>query len=92
MDLNLGLRQGRYLKYAETGPNPYGAHGGGLGSTWGNYGSSSSGLGPSHNRLLVSLMNALGVSRNTIGRDTAVGHDYMKGAKIEMTGPLPRLT
>jgi hypothetical protein len=90
---NLGLKLGRYIKYAETGPNPfnmlktspYGDRPGG------NYGSTSFGLGPAHSRLLVSLMQAFGVARTSIGLDAAAGTGYMRDVKIEMTGPLPRL-
>jgi hypothetical protein len=90
---NLGLRPGRYLKYAETGPNPYNLlktspYGD---APKGNYGSTSFGLGPAHNRLLISVLRALGVDRNAIGLDAAVGTGYLRGAKVELTGPLPRL-
>lgn len=90
---NLGLRPGRYIKYAETGPNPYNMlktspYGD---APRGNYGSTSFGLGPAHNRLLVSLMQAFGVNRDSIGLDAAVGTGYLRGVKVEMTGPLPRL-
>ncbi len=90
---NLGLKPGRYLKYAETGANPYNLfktspYGDRPG---GNYGSTSFGLGPAHNRLLVSLMQAYGVDRNSIGLDAAVGTGYLRDVKVEMTGPLPRL-
>lgn len=91
---NLGLRPGRYLKYAETGPNPYNLlmtspYGNTPG---GNYGSDKFGLGPAHSRLLVSIMQAFGVNRDSIGLAAAMGTGYMKGAPITMTGPLPRLT
>jgi len=82
---NLGLRPGRYLKYAENGPNP-------SADAKGNFGSSTFGLGPAHNRLLVSLMQAFGVNRDSIGVTAATGVGYMKGAPVTMTGPLPRLT
>jgi hypothetical protein len=91
---NLGLRPGRYLKYAETGPNPYNLlktspYGN---SPQGNYGSTKFGLGPAHSRLLVSIMQAFGVTQNSIGLASAAGTGYMTGAPITMTGPLPRLT
>jgi Protein of unknown function (DUF1552) len=91
---NLGFRPGRYLKYAETGPNPYNL----LKSSpygdepKGNYGSNKFGLGPAHSRLLVSIMQAFGVNRDSIGLAAATGTGYMKGALVAMTGPLPRLT
>jgi hypothetical protein len=91
---NLGLRPGRYIKYAETGPNPYNLlktsqYGD---KPQGNYGSDQFGLGPSHSRLMVSIMQALGVSRNEIGLNAATGTGFMRSAPITMTGPLPRLT
>lgn len=91
---NLGLRPGRYIKYAETGPNPYNLlKTSQYGDTpSGNYGSSQFGLGPSHSRLLVSIMQAVGVNRNDIGLNAATGTGFMKGAPVTMTGPLPRLT
>jgi hypothetical protein len=58
----------------------------------GNYGSNTFGLGPAHSQLLVSIMQAFGVNRNSIGLASATGTGYMKGAPITMTGPLARLT
>ena len=91
---NLGLRPGRYLKYAETGPNPYNLlKTSPYGNTpGGNYGSDKFGLGPAHSRLLVSIMQAFGVNRSSIGLAAATGTGYMTGAPITMTGALPRLT
>jgi hypothetical protein len=91
---NLGLRPGRYLKYAETGPNPYNMlktspYGD---QPKGNYGSDKFGLGPAHNRLFVSIMQALGLNRDSIGLAAASGTGYLRGTPIPMTGPLPRLT
>jgi hypothetical protein len=37
-------------------------------------------------------MQAPGVNRSSLGLDASVGTGYMKGAKIEMVGPLSRLT
>jgi hypothetical protein len=90
---NLGLRPGRYLKYAETGPNPYNLlKTSPYGNTpQGNYGSNKFGLGPAHSRLLVSIMQAFGVNRDSIGLAAATGTGYMPGAAVTMTGPLPRL-
>jgi hypothetical protein len=90
---NLGLRPGRYLKYAESGPNPYNLlktspYGD---APKGNYGSTAFGLGPAHNRLFIALLRALGVDRNALGLEAAVGTGYLRGAKVELTGPLPRL-
>jgi hypothetical protein len=90
---NLGLRPGRYIKYAESGPNPYNMlKTSQYGDTpQGNYGSDKFGLGPAHNRLLVSIMQALGVNRDSIGLAAATGTGYLKGTPVTMTGPLPRL-
>src|SRR5262249_21780320 len=90
---NLGLRPGRYIKFGETGPNPYNLlHTSPYGDKpGGNYGSAQFGPGPAHSRLMVSLMQAFGVNRSSIGLDAAVGTGYMRDAKVEMTGPLPRL-
>jgi hypothetical protein len=90
---NLGLRPGRYLKYGETGPNPYNMlktspYGD---EPKGNYGSNKFGLGPSHSRLFVSIMQALGVDRDTIGLGAASGTGFLRGTPIAMTGPLARL-
>jgi hypothetical protein len=90
---NLGFKPGRYLKYAETGPNPYNL----LKSSpygdqpKGNYGSDKFGLGPAHSQLLVSIMQAFGVQRDSIGLAAATGTGFMKGAPVKLTGPLPRL-
>jgi hypothetical protein len=90
---NLGFKPGRYLKYAETGPNPYNL----LKSSpygdepKGNYGSAKFGLGPAHSQLLVSIMQAFGVQRDSIGLAAATGTGFMKGAPVKLTGPLPRL-
>ncbi len=91
---NLGFRPGRYLKYAETGPNPYNLlKTSPYGDTpQGNYGSSKFGLGPAHSRLLVSIMQAFGVNRDSIGLAAATGTGYLKGMPVAMTGALPRLT
>jgi hypothetical protein len=82
---NLGLRPGRYLKYGETGPNPATGGSNTRSKTWG-------GIGPSHNRLLVSMMQAFGLKVDSIGLTSAKGSLYMNGAPVTMTGPLPRLT
>jgi len=88
------FRTGRYIKYAETGPNPSQR---GVGSSdpnqpySNNNGPRTSGLGPAHNKLFVSIMQAMGVTRNSIGIDKLVGNAYQYGMPIDMTGPLPRL-
>jgi|GEM_PF-4619570 len=65
---------GRYVKYAETGAHP-------------NNGTK---LGPSHQKLLVSLMNAVGVQQSTIGMKNAdLSADRV--GKFDLEGPLPML-
>jgi hypothetical protein len=79
---------GRYVKYGEIDPNPA-PHNGDFDQWWGK----GTLLGPAHSKLLVSIMNAMGVPGNSFGSTTsAVGGDYGgKGMKIDLTGPLPRL-
>lgn len=45
-------------------------------------------FGPPHNKLLVSLMHAMGVEQNSIGVESY--RDSM-GGTVDMTGPLPEL-
>ena len=75
------IKTGRYLKYRDDGPNPaqFGFSGG------------KSALGPAHSKLLVSLMQAMGVDRNSIGIEKATGNNVKKGLPVDLTGPLPRL-
>jgi hypothetical protein len=61
---------GRYVKYPETNPNPRGG----------------TQLGPAHNKLLVSLMQAYGMTDTTIGMTKA-----STGGKYDLDGPLPLL-
>ncbi len=62
------FKTGRYLSYARTVPAPNGVR---------------REVGPGHSRLLVSIMQAMGVARNSIGLTEAKG--------IPLTGPLPYL-
>ena len=74
------FRPGRYLKYRSDGPDP---------SPVGGYGYTSS--GPAHNKLWVSIMQAIGLPNNSIGLASATGLRNKKGMACDMTGPLPRL-
>jgi hypothetical protein len=76
------FRTGRYIKYKETEPNP---------ATF-SYGGGKQRLGPPHSKLLVSIMQAMGVNQSSIGITSAVGNSSTTaGAPIDLTGPLPRL-
>jgi hypothetical protein len=77
------FRTGRYIKYAETQPNP---------ATF-TYGGGRQKLGPPHSKLLVSVMQAMGVGQSSIGIASAVGNSSTggSGAPIDLSGPLPRL-
>ncbi len=75
------FRTGRYLKYAETGPTPWRA----------NYGPQTRRLGPAHNKLLVSMMQAMGLPNNSIGISAATANSKTGGGPVDMVGPLPRL-
>jgi hypothetical protein len=77
------FRTGRYVSYAQDLPNPH-EH-----PDWGDKASRPIGLGHSH--LLISLMQAMGLSNNTIGSTSVVTRDG-KNTTIDLTGPLPRLT
>lgn len=65
---------GRYVKYPETIDHPNGG----------------SKLGPSHQKLLVSLMNAMSVPQTSIGMKNADLSTDRKG-KYDLEGPLPML-
>ncbi len=67
------LSTGRYVRYARTFPSPL-AH--------------EPLIGPAHNRLLVSLMQAMGQPDTAFGMTQATGID---GTTIPMTGPLTEL-
>jgi hypothetical protein len=66
------IRTGRYLKYDENLPSPDGGRG--------------LRVGPPHTKLLVSIMNAFGVDRASLGVDRATAED---GSIIDLTGQLP---
>ena len=66
------LPTGRYLKYDESLPAPPGGRG--------------TRLGPPHTKLLVSIMQAFGVDRSSLGVGSATAED---GSTIDLTGPLP---
>jgi hypothetical protein len=75
------FRTGRYLKYKETGANP---------ATF-TYGGGRQRLGPAHSKLLVSLMQAMGLPNNSIGISAATGSLAGSGEAVDLVGPLPRL-
>jgi hypothetical protein len=64
---------GRYLRYPRNQPNPI---------------ANQPMTGPAHNRLLVSLMQAMGQPDNTFGMTDAVGAD---GTMLSFAGPLAEL-
>jgi len=47
-------------------------------------------VGPAHSHLLVSLMQAMGLPDNQIGRPSLQTHDG-SSTTLSLTGPLPRL-
>jgi hypothetical protein len=63
---------GRYLRYDENLPSPDGGRG--------------TLLGPPHTKLLVSIMQAFGVDRSSLGVTSATAED---GSTIDLTGTLP---
>lgn len=69
---------GRYVKYAETGANP---------APYNN----NQRLGPPHNKLLVSILQAFGSTRTSFGLTTATGNRGTGGGTIDLGGPLPRV-
>lgn len=73
------FKTGRYIKYAENQPNPRGEGGG-----------ESVPLGPAYSHLYVSIMQAMGVSRNSIGLASAEAKGFGSGM-IDYSGPLRRL-
>ncbi|MDX2021080.1 MAG: DUF1552 domain-containing protein [Deltaproteobacteria bacterium] len=64
------FNMGRYIKYPEINPNPR----------------NGTQVGPAHNKLLVSLMQAFGMTNTTIGMTKA-----STGGKFDLDGPLPLL-
>ncbi len=77
------FRTGRYVKYAQNNPNPWGR----------NY--QNEYTGTPYNHYLVSLIQAYGMTQNQMGTvaaiDGSVPHANITGT-IDHTGPLPRLT
>ena len=67
------LRTGRYVRYPQTLANPIGGY---------------PMTGPAHNRLLVTLMQAMGQSDDSFGMTEARGSD---GSALNMRGPLVEL-
>ena len=74
------FKTGRYIKYAESSPNPRGERGSG----------EEVALGPAYNKLYVSIMQAMGVGRDSIGQRSVVAQGFGTGT-IDLTGPLPGL-
>jgi hypothetical protein len=72
----LGLKLGRNVYYGQNVPTSSGNAGG------------PTMLGPPHNKLWVSVANALGVSLNQVGLASV----SRNGNTIDCTGPLPRIT
>lgn len=68
------IRTGRYLKYDESLPAPPGGRG--------------ERLGPPHTKLLVSIMQAFGLDRDSLGARSATAED---GSTIDLTGGLAGL-
>jgi hypothetical protein len=69
------LKLGRYVRYPRTLANPIGAY-------------ASQRLGPGHNRLLVSLMQAMGQADTSFGMTEARGAD---GSALSLQGALTEL-
>lgn len=69
------LRTGRYVRFARDQRNPLASDSHHL-------------LGPSHNRLFVTLLRAFGQSDESFGMDAATGAD---GSSLTMRGVLPEL-
>lgn len=65
---------GRYLRYAEDRSAPRNVF--------------DLTIGPPHTKLLVSILNAFGIDRRSLGVTSAVARD---GSTYDLTGPLPRL-
>jgi hypothetical protein len=77
------FRTGRYVSHAQDVPNPH-EH-----PDWGD--TATRPIGPGHSHLLISLMQAMGLSNNEIGLTSVVTRDG-SNKSIGLTGPLPRLT
>ncbi len=75
------FKTGRYLEYPQTFGNPGGS------SLWGG----DHRTGPAHNKLLVSLMKAMGLPNNSIGLASVKANAGTGGALIDLSGELPGL-
>ena len=73
------LKQGRYLKYAQNNPNPWGR----------NYRNAY--VGAPHNRVLVHLCKSMGMNIDFIHKPSIDG-TFPVRKTISMSGSLPRLT
>jgi hypothetical protein len=80
------FRTGRYIKYGETDPVPQGFIYGKL-VRFNGWGTGKHALGPAHNKLYVSVMQAMGSKASSVGLTSTTA----EGKTIDMTGPLPRL-
>lgn len=76
------LKTGRYFSFPQSNPNPH-EHPG-----WGD--GAKRPVGPAHNHLLVSLMQAMGLANSSIGMTSAVTRDGTNQT-IDLTGPLQRI-
>jgi hypothetical protein len=76
------LRTGRYLKYPQNNPNPWGR----------NY--SNEYTGTPHNRLYIAILRAMGLDIDYIHAPSIEGSVPHRGIEgtIDMSGPLDRLT
>lgn len=77
------FRTGRYLSFAQEFPNPIEQPG------W--ITEEHRIVGPAHSHLLVSMMQAMGLSQNQIGLSSVVTRDG-SNTTLDLTGPLPGLT
>lgn len=77
------LKTGRYVSYANDIPNPF-EH-----PNWGA--EVRRPIGPGHSHLWVSLMQAMGMSNNSIGSTSVVTRDG-NNTTLDLTGPLRRLS
>lgn len=75
------VKPGRYIKYAQNIPNPYGRNSG------------NEFVGPAHSRLLVAILQGFGIEIDYLGAPNLPGEAPHVGAKatVELSGPLPRL-
>ncbi len=76
------FQTGRYVSFAKDLPNPHEFPGWGI--------EAQRPIGPGHNRLMVSLMNAMGVEVNSFGEESVVTRDG-NNLTVDLTGPLTEL-